>query len=308
MKCIFIYNPKSGRGKILKKLDYIVKTLYKKFDVVDVYESQSANDVMAKVKESCLIYDAIIFSGGDGTFNNITCGISSESVRPVLGYIPSGTANDIARNLSIPRNIKGALKCIVNGGVFYHDVGKINDSYFTYVATIGACTGTSYKTKHQAKKILGRLAYIKDGVDEFFNTPVSKVKYISDTKKIEMTSPLLLVMNSKSVGGISFNKYGHLNDGLFDIILVKDDKSKGRFNIIKTFVHGLLGGRWRKSAILLRESKFKIEVSDDITWCIDGEKGPSGSVEIENLKGHLQIYVPLKKLKKKLKKEKKNNV
>ena len=30
--------------------------------------------------------------------------------------------------------------------------------------------------------------------------------------------------------------------------------------------------------------------------------------EIENLKGHLQIYVPLKKLKKKLKKEKKNNV
>ena len=55
MKCIFIYNPKSGRGKILKKLDYIVKTLYKKFDVVDVYESQSANDVMAKVKESCLI-------------------------------------------------------------------------------------------------------------------------------------------------------------------------------------------------------------------------------------------------------------
>ncbi len=38
------------------------------------------------------------------------------------------------------------------------------------------------------------------------------------------------------------------------------------------------------------------------------KKGPSGSVEIENLKGHLQIYVPLKKLKKKLKKEKKNNV
>lgn len=304
MKCVFIYNPKSGRGKILKKLDYIVSTLKQKFELVDVYESKSANDVTEKVKEFAKEYDAIIFSGGDGTFNNITCGLASEEVRPVLGYIPSGTANDIARNLGISRNVKKALKSIIDGAIFMHDVGKINDSYFMYVATIGACTGTSYTTKHTAKKFLGRLAYIKDGLDEFFKTPVSNIKYISEEKTLETTSPLLLVMNSKSVGGMSFNKYGHLNDGLFDVIFVNNDKTKGRLNIIWTFIYGLLGGRWKKCANLVRSKKFTIEVDNSVTWCVDGEEGPKGTVNIENLKGHLRIYVP----KKKIKKVKKNNV
>lgn len=307
MKCVFIYNPKSGRGKVLKKIDLISSTLKQKFDVVDLYESKSSSDVTEKVKEFAKEYDAIIFAGGDGTFNNVACGLASEERRPVLGYIPSGTANDIARNLGISRNIKKALKNIIDGATFRHDVGRINDSYFMYVATIGACTGTSYTTKHTAKKFLGRLAYIKDGLDEFFKTPVSNIKYISEEKILETTSPLLLVMNSKSVGGMSFNKYGHLNDGAFDVIFVKNDKTKGRLNIIWTFLYGLLGGRWKKCATLLRSSKFTIEVDDSVTWCVDGEEGPKGTVIIKNLKGHLEIYVPKKKIKNK-KKEKKNNV
>ena len=36
-----------------------------------------------------------------------------------------------------------------------------------------------------------------------------------------MEVPLLLVVNSINVGGMAFNRYGHLNDGLFDIILVR---------------------------------------------------------------------------------------
>ena len=133
MKCLFIYNPKSGKGKILNYLSYIIDELSSVYENFDVYESKSAEDIIQTVKVSSAIYDVIVFSGGDGTFNNVACGIADCDVRPVLGYIPAGTGCDIARNLKIPRNIKKAIRIIKDGYTIHHDVGKINDSYFMYM-------------------------------------------------------------------------------------------------------------------------------------------------------------------------------
>lgn len=297
MKCIFIYNPVSGRGQILNWVEYITKTLATVYDVVDVYPSKSSRDITEVTIKACEEYDAIIFSGGDGTFNEVAMGVASCLRRPPLGYIPQGTTNDIARNLKIPRNIKGALKVILAGKTIHHDVGKINDHYFVYVAAIGACTGTSYTTKHEEKRLFGRLAYAKNGLNEFFTTPLSKIKVISEDKSIETTVPLILVLNSLSVGGLPFNRYGYLNDGQFDVILFNNDKSKGRLNIIKFFLSRILGLRKAKTAIALHASKFEIEIDGEQTWCIDGEEGPKGSVTIENLHNHLTIFAPKRKAK-----------
>ena len=297
MKCIFIYNPASGRGQIVNQANYIAKRLREVYDVVDVYPSKSSRDITEVTIKACEEYDAIIFSGGDGTFNEVAMGVASCDRRPPLGYIPQGTTNDIARNLRIPRNVKGALKVILAGKTIKHDVGKINDHYFVYVAAIGACTGTSYTTKHEEKRLLGRLAYARNGINEFFTTPLSKVKVISEDKSIETTAPLVLVLNSISVGGMPFNRYGHLNDGLFDVILVNNDRSKGRLNIIKLFLSRILGLRKAKEAIALHASKFRIEIDGEQTWCIDGEEGPKGSVDIENLHSHLTIFAPKRKAK-----------
>jgi diacylglycerol kinase (ATP) len=295
MKCIFIYNPASGRGQIMNHIEQISNALATVYDVVDTYASKSSKDVTAATIKACSEYDAIIFSGGDGTFNEVAMGVSSCERRPPLGYIPLGTTNDIARNLKIPRNVKGALKVILTGKTIKHDVGKINDRYFVYSAAIGACTGTSYTTKHEEKKLFGRLAYVRNGMNEFFTTPLSKVRVLSSDKSIETTAPLVLVLNSISVGGMPFNRYGHLNDGLFDVILVNNDISNGRLNIIRVFLPSILGKRRKEVAIALHASNFRMEIDGEQTWCIYGEEGPKGSVNIENLHNHLTIYAPKRK-------------
>ena len=71
MRCIFIYNPVSGRGKVLRHLNYIEETLKKKYDEVVMYRSKSSDDIKKVAYESCKEFDSIIFSGGDGTFNDI---------------------------------------------------------------------------------------------------------------------------------------------------------------------------------------------------------------------------------------------
>lgn len=295
-KCIFIYNPVSGKGKVLKHLEFIEKTLKKKYDEVVMYRSKSSKDIKITAYESCIKYDAIIFSGGDGTFNDVVCGVSKSGVRPPLGYIPLGTGNDNSRNLKIPRNVKGALKVILDGETISHDIGKINDSYFVYVVALGACTGTPYTTKQEAKKILGRLAYVQDGLNEFFSPNVKKVRIHANGNTIDTTVPLILIMNTVSVGGMPFNRYGHLNDGKFDIVLINNGAGHGRFNLVIFFILGLLGfRRGKKHSVSIQSDKFYIEVDNDSTWCVDGEEGPKGSITIENLHNHIKIFAPKRK-------------
>lgn len=296
MRCIFIYNPISGRGKVFRYLEYIEKTLKKKFDEVVVYESKSSSDIKEVAEKSCQEFDAIVFSGGDGTFNDIVCGVSKSPIRPPLGYIPLGTGNDNSRNLRIPRNVKKALKIILEGETISHDIGKINDTYFTYVVALGACTGTSYTTRQKAKKILGRLAYVNNGINEFFSPNVKKVRIHANDTIIDTTVPLILIMNTISVGGMPFNRYGHLNDGKFDIVLINNGPAYGRLNIVFFFLLGLLGfRRSKRHSVTIQSNKIFIEVDDESTWCVDGEKGPNGSITIENLHNHIKIFAPKRK-------------
>ena len=96
MNCIFIYNPVGGIGKIAKKLDLIVSELKHKYDEVEVYATKCAGDMARMARESVGKYNAIVFAGGDGSFNEVVEGIGGLDNLPELGYIPSGTVNDIA--------------------------------------------------------------------------------------------------------------------------------------------------------------------------------------------------------------------
>lgn len=291
MKCIFIYNPNSGKGKVLKKLDYIKSQLLKKYDEVVMHATSSREDTIQTAYEACNIYDEIIFAGGDGTFNDIANSVCRNEKRPPLGYIPCGTANDIGKNLRISKNVKKALKVILKGETVWHDAGFANGKYFMYVLGAGTFTSVSYKTKQRMKRVLGRVAYAFDMMKELTHPTLINAKLTVDDKEIEIkNSPLILVLNSRSVGGIPFNKRGHLNDGLFDVIVVK--KFFGHlYSIGRLMLLGTIKGKDHTSVYdFYRGKKVKIESETEIAWTIDGEEGPHGSVEIENLHHYIQVY------------------
>ena len=291
MRCFFIYNSNSGKGKITKYIKYITEKLKTVYEDITVYESKSSDDLKIKVKEASNDYDAIVFSGGDGTFNDICCGISGCEKRPALGYIPTGTTNDIAHNLKIPRNIKKATKIIIDQATIKHDVGKINDKYFMYVLALGAGSSTSYTTKQAAKMVLGRLGYIHNFLEEFASRDLIHVKLTCENTVIEKVVPLILVMNSRRVAGMWLNPYKKVSDGLFDVMMIKQGNMKGRINIVLTFILKIF--RFRKyPATDFSGKSFDIEVGENDIWCVDGEKGPSGKIHVENLHNHLTIFVP----------------
>lgn len=280
MTCLFLYNPNSGKGKLLKKLDYIKQKLCEVYQQVTIIATESMEDTILKAKLACGSYDVLAFSGGDGTFNNIVNAVAGEKKRPILGYIPSGTVNDIAKNFGIPKNIKKALKIIQKGHVHPFDIGKVNQQYFVYVLALGSFAHVSYDTDQKIKKKYGKLAYYYKVMKEVLKTNLFHVKIeTADHQILEMETPLVLVLNSVSVGGFIVNRKSDINDGKFDVLVMKPGFASGLFNV-------LLKNKHQK----IVTNQLSISTDSSFDWCIDGEKGMTGQIFVENLQNHLCIF------------------
>ncbi|MBQ9729105.1 MAG: YegS/Rv2252/BmrU family lipid kinase [Clostridia bacterium] len=303
MKCIFIYNPVSGKGKIAKKLDYIVAGLKEKYEEVDVYATKCSGDLAVKAKEVASQYDAIVFAGGDGSFNEVLQGVAPLENPPELGYIPSGTVNDIAHTLKIPKNIKKALKVIQEGRREWLDCMKANNHYVMYVVAAGAFTSATYTTSQISKNQVGRIAYFVEGVKKNLHFSVFGIDCEGQEDRENTHSVLVSFMNSRYVAGFRVNRLSSLQDGKIEVAIVQQkikpnffDKIKALFSVAKLFLFGYKA-KSRKGIVCLEGASFDVDVGEDVVWNFDGEKGTSGKLHIEVLPAKIKMIVP-KKLKK----------
>lgn len=297
MKCLFLYNPVSGKGKITKKLDLILRTLEKKYDVVDFYATKAAGDMTRAAREAAGKYDAIVFSGGDGSFNEVVHGVADCAVRPELGYIPSGTVNDVAHSLGIPKRIKKALKIILTGKNELLDCMKINDRYAMYIVAAGAFTSATYTTPQSKKKQVGRIAYAVEGIRKNLAFEVFGVRLSNGRERVETQSVFVTLMNGRYVAGMRLNKEGSMTDGKIEAAVIQQRKHPNLLQKARAFLAlanlFLFGYKVREKLITRMEgSRFEIEADESLVWNFDGEKGISGNVVVEVLPRAINMIVP----------------
>lgn len=298
MNCIFIYNPVSGKGKVRKRIKFIVDKLREKYEIVDVYETRANGDMENAAREAAAKYDAIIFSGGDGSFNEVLQGVATAERMPELGYIPAGTVNDIAHSLGIPRkSIRKAVKVILNGENAMLDCVKINERYAMYVVAAGAFTSATYTTPQSQKKMIGRLAYGIEGLKKNMKFDVFSIEVDNGTETVQTECVFFLLMNGRYVAGLPINKKGSFADGKAEIAVIKQSKNPDFFKRVRAYIAlirlFLYGARIKEKKIVRIEgSHFRISVPDNVIWNFDGEKGVSGPVEMQVLSKKINMIVP----------------
>lgn len=299
MRCLFLYNPNSGKGKISRKLDRIVNRLRLRYDEVTVCATKSGKDMEERARKGADFYDVIVFSGGDGTFHNVLQGIGDRDVQ--LGYIPSGTVNDVARSLGIPRGLKGALDVIVNGNAERLDCMRVNGvSYAMYIAAAGAFTGVTYGTPQEKKRKFGKAAYAVEGLKNEFDFQSFPVCAQCGGKIIKTQGVLIFIMNGRTVAGFPVNRQASMRDGVLETAVIKQAGRVGFFGKISaclSIAHlFLFGYKIKKRDIeCLRGERVLIETREDVLWDFDGEKGCRGNVVIEVLPRRVKLFVPKNK-------------
>lgn len=288
-KLLMIINPVAGTKKLKPLLLPVLEILANGGFTTTVMITGRRGDASAFAMCGSE-YDMVLCCGGDGTLNEVINGMLRGSVTVPLGYIPCGSTNDFANSMGLPSNIKQAAMTVANGLPIPLDVGRFNQRYFTYVASFGIFTSSSYSTPQEAKNLLGRTAYVLEGMLDLQAIKTQHVKIKSDKRTLQGDYVFGAIANSKSFGGIVKlrDELVSLNDGEFEVLLVRMPKTIGDLN---TIVNSLYTSNFdNKCFDFFKASRLQIESDMPIAWSLDGEYvRTDGEVEISNLHGVIQF-------------------
>lgn len=218
-KILFIINPISGTGKqkIVERL--IKKDLdQNKFVVTIKYTERAGHAISLSSKASKDQYDIVVAVGGDGSVNEV--GQSLVDTDTLLGVIPTGSGNGLARHLKIPLNIKDAILSLNSNNYIRADVGKVNDKIFIGTAGVGfdAHIGRLFA---KAKK-RGFLTYVRLTVKEFFNYNPQDYEINIDGKIYKRNAFIVCFANSNQWGNNTYiSPNSIINDGYLRVVVLK---------------------------------------------------------------------------------------
>jgi YegS/Rv2252/BmrU family lipid kinase len=286
-KVKFIYNPFSGENTILTEMDDVI-LIHQKYDYTIIpyrisYEfelSQAFTDIDDD-------YKYVLIAGGDGTVDNVVNEMKKLNINLPIGILPTGTANDFAKFIGMPQDIKMACKQILTSEAQKVDLGRINEKYFINVASTGLFTDVSQKTDVNLKNTIGKLAYYVKGIEQLPNFRRLKVKVESSQIVYDEDMYLMLVLNGRTAGNFKLAYKAAIDDGLLDVIIIKT----GMKNIINMFIKMIKGEHLDdcKGIVYFKTDKLTVECHENIVTDIDGERGPDFPLHIECEKEGLTI-------------------
>ncbi len=287
-KLLWILNPISGRGAIAGKAIECVNIFQNAGYQVTLYVTQGAQDAVSIARDQAKYYDRIVCAGGDGTLNEVVTGLMGTEPRPPLGYIPSGTTNDFAQSLGIPRTLPEAAAVAAGDTLKALDIGRFNEKYFNYIAAFGAFTEVSYGTSQSSKNIFGRAAYILEGIKALGNIRLHHIRADCDGVSVEDDFIYGMVSNTMSVGGFKLAPDGvALDDGLYEVILVKSVENPIE---LQSLANDLLGRNMESERfIYCRASHIVFESEQEVPWTLDGEFG--GSIRKAEIKNYSRAII-----------------
>jgi YegS/Rv2252/BmrU family lipid kinase len=284
-KLLFVCNPYAGKSVIRHNLSEILDVFIKSGYRVEIHLTQAVGDATKVVSERGTEFSRIVCGGGDGTLNEVVSGLMRlpEKYRPSLGYIPAGTQNDYAKNLSIPFEYAAAAAIASGEETHRIDVGRINSGFFNYVCGFGAFTEVSYETSQEVKKLLGAPAYGIEAVKSFMHLKPYHMTVSFNGKEMTDDFMIILVGNSISIGGIK-GLLGDgivMDDGLFEVTLIKYPTSPVEAQEIIT---ALLTAEDNTDQIYsFKTSHIKLTCDEPLSWTLDGEFGGEHyEADIEN--------------------------
>ena len=272
-RLLFLYNPCAGIGKVSDRLGEIVERIAAAGYEVTVHPTSAAGDAIKAAAES-EGYDRLICAGGDGTLN------------------------DFAASLSIPKDLSKALDVALGGVPFYCDMGRLGERNFVYVAAFGLFTDVSYATPQSMKTFFGYMAYVLEGMKRLGNIQTFHCQVEHDGQVDTGDYIFGAITNSISIGGIKGFTGDHvlLDDGLFEVILIRQPVNLAEFNDI---IGGLLKKESSDRVDWFRTDRLRLRSDSEVSWTIDGEYGGSQKeIIFEGQKRALGILVDPKRLNK----------
>ncbi len=273
-KALLLVNPKSGKQAAKQNFFDIINNLSLKYEVT-VHITKSTEDLIETAKTT--EFTRIIVCGGDGTLSGAVNGILQNPLREKIriGYIPAGTANDVASTLDIPKTMAAGALYVVRNSAKPHDIGYFGNRPFVYTASFGTFTRVSYETSQDAKNLFGNFAYLLNGAQELLSLKGYDVTIEYDGKIMEKKDiTFCAVSNTHYLGGGIIrlpSEFARLDDGKLELITVS--RPKHLFDL-ENIVRSIAQKEFNNELVTLVQAKtIRITAKTPLAYTLDGENG-----------------------------------
>lgn len=294
---LLVMNPKSGTMQAPKMLADIIQTYTEEGWLTTMLMTTARGDARQYAIDYAESVDRIVVSGGDGTLNEVIDGLVRCGSRCPVGYIPSGSTNDFAASSGLPKGVLESARRAVTGEPRTLDLGSFNGRFFTYIASFGAFTSTSYKVPQNLKNVLGHTAYILQGIRDVAGIRPIHARIVADEgtpneRILEGEYLFGAICNSTSVAGIL--KLNHfdidMNDGMMEILMIKVPDGVAALNdTIRSMIDGKLEA---KDIEFFSARDIRVEIDKDIPWTLDGEYQEGAEViDITTMRSAFELIV-----------------
>lgn len=218
---VLIANPVSGG---MDKAEIITATaLYAAKEGFDyfLYETTGKEDDK-KIKEiyNTLKPERIIIAGGDGTIKLVVEALAKVDV--VFGILPAGSANGLATDLNLPKTLEENLYICFHGDHIELDIVEINGKKCLHLSDLGL-NATLIKN-YENNAVHGKLGYALQVINTLIDMEAPFRTTINvNGKKKEYLAQMIVIANSRKYGtGVTINPNGLMNDGKFELVIIKN--------------------------------------------------------------------------------------
>lgn len=284
---MLIVNPISGDVDKSELIDATTIFAAKENLNLVIYNTSGASDIEnIKVLFQTYNPERIIVAGGDGTIKMVAEAMESHDV--IIGILPAGSANGLAVDLNLPTTIEENLEIAFHNNYIEIDMISINGKKSIHLSDLGV--NAEMIKNYENSSIRGKWGYAIQTVNTLIDLDEPFTATIKgDFETIECTARMIVIANSQKYGtGVSINPNGVMDDGKFELVILK--------NLDLVVLGKIISGNMPvdlEDVEIISTDKAVVTTNVPVSFQIDGEYcGTETKLNIEILPKQMKVAIP----------------
>jgi YegS/Rv2252/BmrU family lipid kinase len=284
-----VVNPAAGGGRARRLLPTAERALASRGLSTRTVISESLDHAVDAARRAAGGGEITLVMSGDGLIGQIAGALAGTGA--VLGIIPGGRGNDLARVLGIPQDPEGAADVVAAGAAREIDVGEVNGRRFVGIASCGFDSEAN-RLANEARFVRGNLVYLYAALRALAAWKPARFELGLDGERVEFSGYSVGACNNKAYGGGMYAApAAELDDGMLDVVWCRD-APKRRF--LFTLLPRVFKGTHVELPEVTVERAREVEIAADRPFAVyaDGDRLCDLPARVRLLPGALRVIAP----------------
>ena len=289
MKLALIVNPAAGGGRAGRALPGVEQALAGLGLGYHVEFTRDLEHARALAVTAARAGEVAVAFGGDGLVGAVAGALSGGE--GVLGVLPGGRGNDLARTVGIPLEPAAACQVLASGVVQALDLGQVDGRTFIGIASCGF-DSVANRIANQSRIVRGNLVYAYAALRALLNwKPATFTVELDGGERRVVVGYSVAAANARAFGGGMFlAPDASLQDGRLDVVTISH---VARWQYARGLPMSFTGAHVRLPNVeVLRCASVQISASRPFTMYADGDPIGELPVTVSTLPGAVRAIMP----------------